>query len=81
LIYSANHSFQKTDLYQFLKEGENYLERTWGPEKLKKAREFDALFSDTAPTTSTSDSHGSTEPPAKRPKLAKHSTMMVTTKA
>ena len=62
------------------KEGENYLERSWGPEKLKKAREFAGILSNTAPTTSTSNSHDDIEPPAKRPKLAKHTTMMNTTK-
>lgn len=75
-LFLRNNSY----IFCVYQEGESYLERTWGPEKLKTARAFGVIFSDTNPAPSTSNSQDDVEPPTKRPKLAKHTTMMNTAK-
>lgn len=64
-------------MQQAAQEGDNYLERSWGADKLKRVKE---LIGATTSAASSSDESHDNEPTSKRPKLAKHSTMIATAK-
>lgn len=82
-----SHKLKKSGtMQQATKEGENYLERSWGLAKLNTIKNLSGIASSSQPETpivaaaENSDQAVESEPKTKRAKLSKHSTMLATAK-